>query len=303
MASGAAAASAAAPVVAPLGSKGAWSPAGTAGAVVLALLLVATYHRAAATLWHTWTTNDDYSHGPLVPLVAIAMAWSARARLAAHPARGDARGLGLVALASALELAGLRADVLALEGWSFVTMVLGLVWTFFGAGIARVLLVPIAYLGFMLPFPPLLMNQIAYGLKEITVVLSTAVAEALGAQFQRNGMTLHLASGELRVENPCSGLRSLLALLATASAFAWFQPGGAWRRRLLVLAGVPIAVVGNALRLTLLILVAHYGTMKQATGWLHDVSGYLLYAGAIAFLFVLRRWLAPERREPARAAA
>src|SRR5207247_533682 len=109
------------------------------------------------------------------------------------------------------------------------------------------------------------MNTLSYGLKEITMRLSTAASEALGAQFQRSGMTLYLAGGDLRMENPCSGLRSLLAMLATAAAFAWFQPGAGWRRLLLFLSGIPIAVAGNALRITALILVAHYAGVKQAT--------------------------------------
>ena len=100
------------------------------------------------------------------------------------------------------------------------------------------------------------------------------------------------------IKNPCSGLRSLLALLATAAAFAWFQPGGVWRRLGLLLSGVPIAVAGNALRITALILVAHYGSVRLATGRFHDWSGYFVYAGALAALFGMRTLLTP-RRPPA----
>jgi exosortase len=221
------------------------------------------------------------------------MVWMSRARLAAHPARPDLRGLTLVALACALQMLGVRADVFAFEGYSMVAMAFGLVWTFQGLARTRALAFPLAYLAFMLPFPPVVMHQLAYGLKEITVRLSTRAAEALGVQLQQSGMTLYLQSGELRVENPCSGLRSLLALLATATAFARFQPGAWWRRGLLLASGIPIAVIGNAVRLTLLILIAHYAGVRQATGWIHDLSGYVLFAGALAALFALRRLLTP----------
>jgi exosortase len=146
----------------------------------------------------------------------------------------------------------------------------------------------------MLTFPPYLMNTVSYGLKEITMRLSTTTAEGLGAQFQRNGMTLYLASGELRIENPCSGLRSLLALLATAAAFAWFQPGAWWRKAALFLAGVPIAVLGNAVRITLLIVVGHYTSVAQVSGKLHDWSGYVIYAAALGVLLLMRRLLTPR---------
>jgi exosortase len=262
---------------------------------VVAVLLGAVYHRTVATLWHAWSTNDDYSHGPLVPAVSIAIVWAGRRRLAALPGRADARGLVLVALASALHVVGARADVFALQGWSILVMIFGLAMTFLGTQRARALAFPIGYLAFMLTFPPFVMNTLSYGLKEITMRLSTAAADALGAQFQRSGMTLYLAGGELRIENPCSGLRSLLALLATAAVFAWFQPGAWWRRVALFLSGVPIAVAGNAVRITLLILVANYSSVAQATGRLHDWSGYFVYAAALAALFAMRSLLAPRR--------
>ena len=256
--------------------------------------MLAIYHRTAAILWRTWTTNDDYSHGPLVPLVSLAIAWSARDRIGTLPLRADARGLALVMIASALQIAGMRSDVFALQGYSLVAMLFGLSWTFLGAPRTRALAFPLGYLVFMLTFPPVVMNQIGYALKEITVQISTRVAEALGAQLQRTGMTLYLATGEMRIENPCSGLRSLLALLATTTAFAYFQPGAWWRRVALVLAGVPIAVAGNALRITALILVGHYAGVNRVTGTLHTGLGYVVYGVALAALFGMRWLLTPR---------
>ncbi|TMQ72665.1 MAG: exosortase/archaeosortase family protein [Candidatus Eisenbacteria bacterium] len=270
------------------------APRAVLGGAVVAALLAAVYFRTAATLWHTWTHNDDYSHGPLVPLVSLAALWLGRHRLAALPLGPDARGLALLALACLLQVLGIRADVFALQGWSLLVMLTGLSLTFQGTARTRALAFPIGYLAFMLTFPPFVMNTLSYGLKEITMRLSTAASEALGAQFQRSGMTLYLAGGDLRMENPCSGLRSLLAMLATAAAFAWFQPGAGWRRLLLFLSGIPIAVAGNALRITALILVAHYAGVKQATGRFHDWSGYFVYAAALGALFAARALLTPR---------
>jgi exosortase len=265
-----------------------------AGAAVIALLGAAVYTRTFAGLWETWTHNDNYSHGPLVPLVAAAMAWSRRHALAGTPVRGDARGLALIGVACALQIAGLRADVLTLQGWSVIAMVFGLSLTFLGAAMTRQLAFPLAYLTFMLTFPPVFVNRLSFALKEVAMRLSAGLAEALGATFQRNGMVLHLATGELRVENPCSGLRSLIALLATGAAFAFFQPGAWWRGAALVAAAIPIAVAANAARLTALILVAHYGDVERATGTFHDWSGTMIYVAALAGLMGARALLTPR---------
>jgi exosortase len=276
-------------------------PAGRLGVLraVLVLGLVGLiYHRTAATLWTTWTTNDNYSHGPLVPLATLWLAWLQRDRLRRLPLAGDPRGLFLVALAGVMMVLGMRADVFALEGYSLLAMVFGLVWTFCGRGWMRALAFPIAFLGFMLTFPPIVMNQLSFALKEVTVRLSTTLAESLGAVLRRSGMILYLQTGELRIENPCSGLRSLLTLLATGAMFAYVQPGG-WGPRLALLAlAVPIAMLANAARIATLILVGHYASVERAHR-IHDVSGYAVYAVALAGLFTARALLRPRERRAA----
>jgi exosortase len=266
---------------------------------VILILLVAAYSRVAAELWSVWTTNDNYSHGPLVPLTALGLVFHRRREIAALPRRPDARGLILIAAACGLLVAGMRADVFALQGYSLIAMLFGLSLTFLGVPVTRLLAFPIGYLAFMLTFPPIVMNTMSYALKEITVRIATHAAEALGATLQRSGMSLYLESGVLRMENPCSGLRSLLALFATGAVFAYLQPGG-WIRRLVILfAAVPIAMLGNAVRITLLILVAHYVGVSQATGAFHDRSGLVIYGVALAALLGVRALLTPRQPKEA----
>lgn len=267
-----------------------------AAAAPVAILLGLAYFRTLAGLWETWTTNDNYSHGPVVPLVSAALIWGRRRRLAALPVRGHWAGLALVALAAAVHVAGIRSDIFSLQGWSLVLMLFGLSLALLGPAWTRALVFPLAFLGFMLTFPPVIVNQLSFALKEVTVRISTRVAEALGASLLRDGMTLYLDSGELRIENPCSGLRSLLALLATGALFGALQRGAWWRRGLLFALAVPMAMAANALRITLLILVGQYAGVAHAGGWVHDVSGYLLYAVALAGLLTARALLDPERR-------
>lgn len=269
-------------------------------ATVLVGLFALIHARTLHALWSVWTTNDNYSHGPLVPLVSAAMVWRRRRALAEAPRRPDAWGLALLAAGCALEVLGVRADVLTIQGWALLLMLFGLALAFLGRAPTRVLAFPLAFLAFMLTFPPVVVNQMSFALKEIAMRASAWAAEHLGANFQRSGMILHLETGVLRVENPCSGLRSLLALLATGAAFAYFQPGAWWRRGLMVALAVPLALAANAVRLTLLILVGNYVSVEAATGRFHDVTGYLVYVLALAGLMAARALLA---REPAGAAA
>lgn len=267
--------------------------------VLLLALLAFVYHHTVVELWHVWTTNDNYSHGPLVPLVTLILLWRLRGALAATPVRPDARGLVLVAAGCLMQVVGVRGDVFALQGYSILVVLFGLVLTACGGPVTRRVAFPLGYLVFMLTFPPILMNQLSFALKEWTVRASTHLAEALGVTLQRVGMTIYLITGEMRIENPCSGLRSLLALLAIGALFAYLQPGSWWRRATLLAAAVPIAMLGNTLRTTLLIVVGHYRDVKFATGAFHDATGYLVYAVALAGLFAVRAALSPRGAPPA----
>jgi len=269
-----------------------------AAAAAVALTIAVVYHRTALALVHAWQSDDNYSHGPLVPLVSAALAWRVRERWKAAPAASDSRGLALLALACGMQVLGVRADVLALQCYSMLAMAFGLSLVFQGTARTRVLAFPLAYLVFMMIFPPFVVTQLSYALKEFTVTLATHMAEACGVLLQRSGMTLFLSGGPVRIENPCSGLRSLVALLATGAVFAYLQPGGFWRRAVLLLAAVPLAMLGNALRITAILVVGHYGGIERATGAFHDQSGYWIYALALTGLCILRRALTPRTTTP-----
>ncbi|MFN8589307.1 MAG: exosortase/archaeosortase family protein [Candidatus Eisenbacteria bacterium] len=277
-----------APGRAPVGAV-AWAQAAALVAVGAVM-----YHRTAAGLWETWTTNDNYSHGPLVPLTSAALVWLRWDKLRALAPRPDARGLWLVALGCVMQVVGTRADLFAVQGWSLLPLLFGLSLTFFGRAVTHMLAFPLGYLAFMLTFPPIVMNTLSYALKELAVAASLKIAAFAGTHVRRDGMSLFLPTGELRVENPCSGLRSLVALVATGTLFAYFQRGGAWRRIAVLLAAVPIALAGNIARLATIVILADRTSVAQATGRFHDASGYVLYAVSLALLWSLRGLLTPR---------
>ena len=277
------------------GRASAWIRAG-----VLLVLVALAWHRTLTMLWETWSTNDNYSHGPLVPATSLALVWLRRDLVRAIAVRPEPRGLALVALGCLMQVLGVRADVFALQGWALLPVLFGLSLAFLGTAMTRMLAFPIGYLGFMLTFPPVVMNTLSFALKEVSVSASAGAAKWAGVALEREGMSIFLATGELRVENPCSGLRSLLALLATGTLFAYFQPGGAWRRALVLLAATPIAILGNAVRLLLVIVAADRRGVMWASGAFHDWTGYVIYAVALGALLGLRALLTPRAAKEAR---
>jgi len=260
------------------------------GAVLL-LALALAYSGTFRTLWRTWSHNPNYSHGFLIPPVSLFLVWLMRKRLATMPARPSWLGLLLVVPSILLHVAGIRGDVTMFQAHSFIFLVAGLIWCWFGWGILRAVAFPVAFLGFMAPTFPVFINQVSFRLKTVAAFGSVELAQALGVSVSRVGMDLYFPSGIMTIEGACSGLNSLIALMALGALFAWFGTGPIWRRVLLFLFSVPVALAANIARITSLAVYAALTTTDRATGLFHDIGGFVLFGAALIGLGLTKRIL------------
>jgi len=258
---------------------------------VVVVLAALVYGDALRTLWLTWQTNANYSHGALIPPIAAFVFWAERKRFARSATMGSLWALAAVGLALAVHVVSIRAGVFMAQGYSLVLLVAGVIALFYGGRALRAVWFPVAYLVFMLPMPPLLMNAVSFRLKVFAARAGSALAIKLGIPLARVGMTIHMPAGSLRIADPCSGLRSLIALMALGALFGYFSRGPAWKRIALFLSAVPIAVAANIVRITLLCGVAHVWGIDTALGFFHDVSGIIIFIIALIGLFIVRRLL------------
>ena len=269
--------------------------AGRIAAVVLvAALLVAVFRRTFVILWHTWESNPNYSHGYLIPPVVAYLLWRERARFARSVGRGSAWGLFLIVLGLGGHIVSIRAGVFMSQGYSLVLVLFGLVLFFFGGRAARAIWFPLGYILFMLPMPPYVVNVLSFRLKFFAARVGSAIAAAAGIPLLRSGMTIHLPTGSLRIADPCSGLRSAIALVALGALFAYFTRAPLWKRAVLFVAAVPLAVFANIVRISVLCGVANVWGIDAALGFFHDFSGLLLFAIAFVGLAAVRKLLRCE---------
>lgn len=268
---------------------------------ILLLLVALVYQHTFAALWRTWMNNPSYSHGVLVPLITGALVWLRRKELARLPAAPSALGLPVLGGALLLQLAGLRGDVLIFQGDSLVLLAAGLTLHFLGWRWLRALAFPLAFLLFMVPFLPVFESQVSFRLKQLAATGAVEVSSWLGVLVQRDGMSLYLpgwvdgsaAAGPraLRIENACSGMQSLISLMAMGALFAYLADAGPIRRTLLFLASIPIALLVNVIRISALCVVGNAVSVEAATGLFHDVSGFVLFGVALGMLAIVRRTL------------
>jgi exosortase len=254
----------------------------TAGLVVLLLLALA--YPVLRWLVNEWLTNDYYSHGWLVPPVSGFLAWRLWPRGERKPSN-----LGMIPLALGLlgYLLALLNKAYFLAALALIVLVAGLVWFSLGTKALGRLAFPIGFLVLMVPLP--FVEAASLPLQLLTGTCSTAVARVAGVDATVRGAQVTVPGVDLVVGAQCSGLRSIVALLTLVAIFVFVLDGPWWGRLLLALSAIPVAIVGNVLRVASLLWVADSWGAGAGLTYYHDYSGIVFFLIAFVLLLALSR--------------
>lgn len=262
-----------------------------ASAGLIGLLALALFFPALRWLVGEWLGNDYYSHGPLVPVISAVIAWrlwvrwpAGERRLGMAPAGLIPLGLGLAAYLYALWQRAYFIAALAVIG-----LVAALIWYLLGAAALRRLAFPIAFLVFMAPLP--FVEPLSVPLAQFTGVCAAAVVRLFGVPIAVNGAQVTLPNASLVVGAQCSGLRSIVALLTLVGLVVFIVQGTWWRKLLLALSSIPIAILGNVVRVASLLGVASIWGAEAGFRYYHDYSGIVFFLSAFALLLLFSRWV------------
>jgi exosortase len=272
-----------------------------AWALVLGLLAW-IYAPHVAGMVANWWEDPNYSHGFLVPLISAYLIWRQRDNLARAAAGPNYFGLLVVAGGLLVLVAGQLAHEFYLRRISLIPVMWGLVLLAWGWGVARRVIFAFAYLILMVPLPYLLYDAVAFPLRLVAAEIATWGIRLFGIPVYLEGNVIHLPNLVMNVVDACSGIRSLISLLAVGVILAYLILPKRWIKVVVVLLVPPVAVLTNAMRVTLAGLLAQYwgpetleGVMHDFVGWLGFMAGFLLL---LAITLGLRK-LYPEGRSAA----
>jgi exosortase len=268
----------------------------SAGAAVLAALLGALYWGILRDLVVQWWDDPNYSHGFLVPLFSGFLVWRLRGKLAALPVRGSWMGLPLLVAGVGALLLGDIASELFFARSSLIVIIAGLVLFHLGGAWLRALAFPLGFLFFMIPLPGTVFYAIAFPLQHVAAQNAVWALDLIGVPVLRDGNVIHLSQVTLGVTEACSGIRSLISLLALAVAWGYLTLGGPWAIAALAVSSVPITIAANAARVVTTGLVAQWFGPWYALGFFHSFSGWLIFVFALASLCLVQALVQAGRR-------
>lgn len=268
----------------------AWVP--FLGAAVLIFML---YWNTFLWWWREWTyPGSFYAHAVFVPFFVAVMVWRNRERLAATPWQPSWVGIVPVLLAMVVLMLAKRSDVTVVQSLSFMLLLIGGAMLLLGLAWTRILLFPLFFLIMMMPLvPDQLINSIAFPIQLASANIATKLLNAITLSATQQGTVIQLENYRMAVEMPCSGFKTLISLMTFSAAFAYLVEAANWKRWTLFLTTVPLSLVINALRITLIGVVGELFSSKAASAF-HDYSGFIVLVIAFVFLFNFARVLRCE---------
>ena len=263
----------------------------------LSALTAILYAPVLGSLVKQWWSDPNYGHGFFVPVFAGFVLWNERDRWSALPLRPNNSGLTIMLFAIGLRILGMLGAELFMARLSLVILISGIVLFLAGRQTLRSVAFPIGYLLFMIPLPAIVYYQLTLPLQLWASRLGATGLVTLGIHTVREGNLLILPNCTLNVVEACSGIRSLLSLLAAVVAYGYLAEPSTWKRSVLAVASIPMAIATNGLRLVATGVLSYFLGPSVDSGVVHVALGLAFFALAFVSILLVHRILGLHLRE------
>jgi exosortase D (VPLPA-CTERM-specific) len=243
-------------------------------------------------LFDVWNMQPEYSHGILIPLISLFLIWRQRELLSRIPFHGSWAGLWLILLGLGMWYLAEISTIYVIGQYAFLAVLYGLVLTLVGPRVFRQLAVPLLILIFAIPLPQFFAQSLSLRLQLLSSAIGVGVIRLFGISVFLDGNVIDLGIYKLQVVEACSGLRYLYPLMTLAFIVSYFYRAPFWKRAVVFLASIPIAILMNSLRIGLIGVSVEYWGIRMAEGVLHDFEGWVVFMLSTIVLLILAVLLA-----------
>jgi exosortase D (VPLPA-CTERM-specific) len=251
---------------------------------VLTLLIVFVYARTLAGIYTKALTNDDYSHVFLIPFIIGYLIWERRKNIKNAEIMPSWIGFSLMIFTLLFSIYGILGSDISAARISWWLWLVSIVLFCYGMDFLKILFLPIVMLSFTIPLPQHVQAPLTMSLKLISSKLAAFIIGIANMPVYVDGNIIDLGQTQLQVVDACSGLRYVLPLMTLGILCAYFFQRQLWKRAVLFLLTLPIAVLMNGLRISGTAILYQWASPKVAEGFFHRFSGWLVFVISFALL-------------------
>jgi exosortase D (VPLPA-CTERM-specific) len=246
------------------------------GAAIL-LLALSGFRGALIELVGRWSTQEEYSHGFLIPLVAVWLLWTRRDAVLAAIGRPSWAGPALIFLAMIMHVLGELSAVFILSQLALIVTLLGIALAIGGFSLLRVTFIPVVLLIFAIPLPYFIDANLSLQLQLISSQLGVFFIRLFHIPVYLDGNVIDLGTYKLQVADACSGLRYLFPLLSLSFLAAYLFHAPIWQRAVVLFSSIPIAIAMNGFRIGMVGVTVDRWGPRMAEGVLHFFEGWIIF--------------------------
>jgi exosortase D (VPLPA-CTERM-specific) len=254
------------------------------------LLIIPAFWHGLVDLISRWETQEEYSHGYLIPLVTAYLIWQRKEFLQQLEFRPVWYPVGLLILGLLLSIIGEISALYILIHISVILIGLSMAWSVMGWNAFKYILVPILLLFFAIPLPEFLQSSLTAELQLISSNLGVAFIRLFNIPVVAEGNVIDLGTFKLQVVEACSGLRYLYPLMSVGFIAAYMYQVELWKRIVLLLSVIPITILMNSLRIGTIGVFIEYRGLSMAEGFLHYFEGWIIFVTCLVIL-IGEMWL------------
>jgi exosortase len=260
-------------------------------ALFLAVIGLWAYWPTLLGLARRWSEDPQYSHGYIVPAIALLLLWHRRERFPA--AGGHIWWWGLIPLlvGTGLRLAAAWLRIDWLDAVSMLVSISGVCALLGGPPLLLWAWPAAVLLCFMLPLPYRAEVALAQPLQRIATVASTYALQTIGFPAVAEGNIIVIDNLRIGVLEACSGLGMLMTFFALSTAFALMVQRPVLDRLILTVSAIPIGVCVNVIRITVTGVLHKTVGSAIANAVFHDLAGWLMMPVALGLLWLEMRYL------------
>jgi exosortase len=262
-------------------------------------------------LSYRWATNEQYTYGWFVPLLALGLFWRRwSTRPSAEAPRSEVNSQSPVVVTIfifivALLLLPVRVVHEINQDWPLFSWPLAMgvvlislyaVFLFGGWRWVRHFVFPVCFTLAAVGWPYVIENSLTHGLMRLVVGLTVSILNPLDVMAFQRGSLIELSTGVVGVDEACSGIRSFQGTLMGA-LFMGELYLLRWPRRLgLILGGTVLAFFLNVMRTLFLTWHASGDGVEALKKW-HDPAGLTVFLTSFGLLWAIA-WLLRSRSDP-----
>ncbi|GBE16748.1 transmembrane exosortase [bacterium BMS3Abin15] len=248
---------------------------------IIWILVAAIYTPSFIKLYSVRWDMLDYTHAYFILPVSLWLIWRKRDQIK-ESVQGHKPGenlLGLIVLffSIILFLFGSRFDYSLIITFSIIPFIFGLSYYLYGIKTVKLLSFPVLYLLLLIPPPMSLLDSITLPMRYAISSATEIVLRFANYPISKEGLLLTIGYNDIFMGQPCSGFRSLITLLSLGIVYIYISDTKLFNKFILAAFIVPLALLGNLIRVITLCLITFYFGEAAGQGFFHNFSGIVMF--------------------------